>query len=114
MQYIEFAPGKSARQIAVVRNQETATQTKRTIVGTEAKARAAKSQSWWSDETPLFKDLAEPFIHLLQRLWRRSLQITAFKRGRQGCLRLKGKGEQLHSGKTTIVGGSFRDAQSVG
>jgi hypothetical protein len=40
-------------------------------------------------------------------LRRRSLQITAFKRGRQGCLRLKEKGEQLHSGKTTVVGSGF-------
>src|SRR5260370_34539687 len=67
LQNIELSPGFRLAQIAVMRDKVGAIQAERPVVRANTKSGAAIPQNGWPNHTPLFKDLAQCNIHLLER-----------------------------------------------
>src|SRR5260221_14753705 len=113
VQNVESAPGDGTCQITVVRNEKPAAQAQGAIVRTDAQSCTAKSQSSWADEAPLFKDLTQCLVHLLQRVREWCLHIRTPLRRIEGLLSFKEEREQLSCRETTVVSGCLWNRQRM-
>src|SRR5258708_21613030 len=83
------------------------------IVRTDTHASTAKAECGWPNHPPLLELLAQCFLHLLQGVRRRRLQIGAPLIGDQCRLDLKEEGQKLLYWQATVIGGGFRNGQCL-